>query len=237
MGDVVGAARSRALVAVALVALAAPALLSACRGGDAPGDVDAAALLRSAAERTELVQSFHFLLEHEHGATQIVRGLLMTRAEGDAVGSDRLKLDVKATAGPLNLNVGIVVIGPEAWITNPLTGRWERERISLQQVFDPAHGVTALMRAASAPSITATERVGGARTYRVEANVDSGQVTLFGTPQAGRRLRAIAWVGVDDPLVYRIVLQGPITAGEAPDIERHLMLSNFDARIDISPPQ
>ena len=178
----------RSAAALALTAIAALALLTACAGDGGDGDdldlagVDAAALLRAAAERTERARSFHFVLEHEGGATEIVRALKMERAEGDVAGADRLRVEVRATAGPLNLDIGIVIIGDDAWITNPLTGRWEREEISIADVFDPATGVTALMRAATDPRVTATERVGGVRTYRVEAAVDSGDVTLFGEP-------------------------------------------------------
>ncbi len=229
----------RAAAVVALV-LAALAPLAGCGGGgdddlDLEG-IDAATLLRAAADRTDQARSFHFLLEHEGGTTQIVRGLNMERAEGEVAGADRLRVEVKANAGPLNLNVEIVVIGEEAWITNPLTGRWEREDISIEEVFDPANGVTAIMRAASEAQLTGTEKVGGIRSYRVEATVDSGDVTLFGEPRPGATLLAVAWIGVDDPLVQRIEIVGGLASREPDDLVRRLTLSRFDAEIEIAPP-
>ncbi len=229
----------RAATALAALALAAAAALAAC-GDDDGVDVEgvaAAALLRSAAERTERAQSFHFVLEHENGSTQIVRGLEMERAEGDVAGTDRLSVEIKASLGPLNFEIAIIVIGDDAWITNPLTRRWEREQISISEVFDPASGVTGLMRAAADARVAGSDSVGGVSTYRVEATVDSGDVTLFGDPRPGTELRATVWIGVDDPLVYRIELVGAVTAGEPDDLVRRITLSRFDEDIEIAPPR
>ena len=42
---------------------------------------------------------------------------------------------------------------------------------------------------------------------------------------------------MDDPLVYRIEVHGPISDGEADDIVRRLDLSDFDADFDIVAPR
>lgn len=199
--------------------------------------IDATALLEDAAKRTDLVRSFHFFLEHEGGDTQIVRGLNMTRAEGDVVGKDKFYVEVEASIGPLNLRVQIVVIDDDAWITNPLTGRWESEDISISEVFDPATGVTAIMRAAKGARVTGTEYVNNTLTYQVDATVDSGDVKLFGEAPSGQTLVARAWIGVDDPLVHRIEVVGDLNTRESEDLMRTLTLSRFDADLEISPPQ
>lgn len=184
------------------------------------------------------VKSFHFALEHEKGTTQIVRNLQMVSATGDVVPPDRLRLDAKAKSGPLNIAIGIVTIPGHSYITNPLTGRWEEEQISVAAFFDPATGVTALMRAATEPRVTATEKLEGRETHRVEAFVDSGSMTLFtSTPVAGRKLKARAWVGVDDPVLVRVEIEGAVSAGEPADLLRRLTFSRFDEPIQIEAPQ
>ena len=230
----------RPATALAALAVVAAVALAACGGEDDGADVegiDAAALLRSAAERTDQAQSFHFVLEHEKGSTQIVRGLAMERAEGDVAGADRLSVEINASAGPLNFEIAIIVIGDDAWITNTFTRRWEREQISVSEVFDPVNGVTALMRAAAGAHIAGSDGVGGVSTYRVEATVDSGDVTMFGDPRPGMELRATVWIGVDDPLVHRIELVGAVTAGEPDDLVRRITLSRFDEDTEIAPPR
>ncbi|MDA0366595.1 MAG: LppX_LprAFG lipoprotein [Chloroflexi bacterium] len=230
----------RALVATALLALTVSAA-AACGGGDDGADlgaVDAPALLESAAARIETARSFRFTLEHENGATAILSGLEMRGAKGEVAGPDELSMTVDAQAGPLSVQVSIVVLPDESWVTNPLTGRWERQDIDVSAFFDPAQGVTALMRGITDAHVTTTDEIGGAQAYVVEATIDSGALALFaqGAP-AGTALAATAWIGVDDPLVYRIEITGGITSAEPANLVRRLTLSDWGAAIAISPPR
>lgn len=233
-------ARLRGGLLPLLTALTVALVAAACGGGSDidVSSVDAVALLQRAADRTAQVERFHFVLDHEHGNTEIVRGLRMERAEGDVDGADRLQIEVTGRAGPLNIEVSIVILGAEAWITNPLTGRWEREQISVAEVFDPTGGVIPLLRSATDPVVARAERVDGVETYRVDATVDSGALTLF-SPDAtpGRALRASAWIGVDDPLVRRIEVTGALARGERDDLVRRLAFSRFDQDVEIVAPR
>ncbi len=230
--------RRLALLALACAVLGGGVFASACRsGGDTP-KADAADVLRRGAERMDNVKSFHFELAHENGTSQIVRGLQMVSASGDVVPPDRLRLDAKAKAGPLNIAVGIVALPGHSYITNPVTGRWEEEQISVSQFFDPAVGVTALMRGTTEAKVTATEKVEGRNTHRVEALVDSGKMTLFAANAApGRALKVRAWVGVDDPVLVRVEIDGAVAEGEPANLLRRLTLSKFDEAIQIDAPQ
>lgn len=232
---------------LATVLVAGVLLAAGCGGGDAEPDtppVDAATLLRAAAERMDGVERFHFELEHENGFTEIVLGLQMERASGDVAGADRLRAEVQARFGPLNVETGIVILPDQSWLRNPITGAWQREEISIEAIFNPSEGVTALMRsiaeraAESGATVTGSERIEGVETYRVEAEVDSGELTLFAADApAGLKLRAVIWIGVDDPLVYRVELHGAATRDEPADLVRRLTLSNFDGDIVIEPPR
>lgn len=214
-------------------------LAAGCGSGD--GDVegvDAAALLEAAAERMDGVETFHFRLTHQNGTTEIVRGLQMESAEGEVGGPDRLRVEVRARFATTNLRVEIVILPGESFITNPLTGRWEREEITVSQFFDPAVGVTALMRAVTDAEVTGRERVDGVETYRVEATVDSGNLALFAADAApGTPMRARAWIGVDDPLVHRVEVEGALTPGQAANTVRRLELSAFDEPVEIIAPR
>lgn len=228
----------RMLLHIGVMAIAAAGVLAGAGcGGNAAKNVEPKELMARSADRMDRAQSFHFDLSHENGTTEIVRGLQMTTATGDVVGRDRLRLDVKAKAGPLNVAVGIIVLPDGSYITNPLTGRWEREQISIASFFDPAIGVTALMRAATEPRVAGQEKVNGVQTYRVEAKVDSGDLDLFAaSAPAGSKVTARLWIGVDEPLVYRIEIDGPVNPGEASTILRRLDLTRFDEAIAITAP-
>lgn len=233
-----GLAVTGALVLLVLIACA-------CGGGDEENsenaelaEIDAAALLERAALRMDLVESFRFVLTHENGTTEIVRGLHMETAEGEAVGSDRLRAAIRASIGPLDVDIEIRILGDEGWITNPLTGRWEREALSLDSLFDPAKGVTALVRSASDPMVAGLENIGGVAVYRVEGGVESGSLDLL-APAAtpGRTLAAVAWVGVADPIVYRLEIRGAASPSENEDILRRLEFSDIDAPLTIEAPR
>lgn len=228
--------RLSTLLPLTLVAL----VLAACGGGDLDVDtseVDVPALLTSAADRMDEVSSFRFDLEHDNGTATIVRGLQMVRAEGDVEGADRMRLLVEAKAGPLNANIEMIVLPDEGWLTNPLTGRWERETIDVAAFFDPAEGVTGLMRSLEGGEITGAETVGGVDSYRVEASIASELMTLFGDARAGETIRLKAWIGIDDPLVHRVEAVGGIVSGEPDNLVRRLALTDFGQTFDIQAPR
>jgi LppX/LprAFG-like lipoprotein len=222
------------------VLLSSALLVAACGGDDEEidtTDVDVEALLLASAERMEEETAFHFELELENGRVQIVRGINVERAEGDVAAADRVQFKVEARVGPLLAELELIVLPDEGWITNPLTGRWERERIDIDQFFDPADGITAVMRSITDAEVTGSETIDGVATYRVEATIDSELLTLFGNPQSGVELELRAWIGVDDPLVHRIEVVGGVLAREEDDLIRRLNLSQFGADFDIKAPR
>jgi hypothetical protein len=228
--------RDRGIVGM-LALLAALAL--ACGGGtDGLEGVDAQAQLEAAAERMDAVESFHFVMTQEHGTTSILLGLELVSAEGDVAGADHAQMEIAARLGPTNLRVSIIVLPDASYITNPLTGRWQQQDVSLDAFFNPEIGMTALMRVVTEPEVTRRERVGGVDAYLVESTVDSGDLDLF-APEAppGQPLRARAWIGVDDPLVHRIEIEGAVMPGEDERTVRRLDLSRFDEPVDIVAPQ
>jgi hypothetical protein len=234
--------RRSALIAGTLIATTASVFaLVACGGDGGPDidttDVDVDALLASAADRMDEVGSFRFELEHENGTASIVRGLQMVSAEGDVQSADTMRLKVEAKAGPLSAELEMIVLPGEGWITNPITGRWEREDIDVSEFFDPAEGVTGLMRSITNPTIAGADTINGVDAYRVEAEVESDILTLFGVPREGATVHLKAWIGVDDPLVYRIEAVGGIVEGEPDNLVRRLDLSDFGAQFDIQAPR
>jgi lipoprotein LprG len=230
-------ASARALLPACLLL---SALLAACGGDDAPepaGLPDPATILEGAATTMEAVRSLHFVLEHEDGTTEIVRGIAMSHAEGDLVAPDQMQATLEGGLGPVNFEVGVVIIGEDAWIQNPLTRRWEDEDITIDEVFDPREGVVGLVRSAQSPQVTDIEEVDGVESYRIEATLDSGDLTLLpGDPAPGREVPTVAWIGVEDQLVRRVELHGAVASGESEDLVRRLTLSRFDEDVSIVPP-
>ena len=194
-------------------------------------------VLSLAADRMAGLEGFAFTLEHENGLTSIVQGLAMERAEGRVAGGESMRADVSAKAGPMNVNVGVVILPDESWITNPLTGAWQREELSITQLFDPATGVPALIRDLDSAEVTGTEALNGVTVHRIEAQIGSESIQRL-VPQAapGIVLPVRIWVGAEDPVVHRIELTGKLEALDADNAVRRLNLSDFDADSVIAPP-
>ena len=233
-------------MALAILAAASLLLATACPGGEeeatptpTPTEVvpDPTALLRGAADRMATVERFHFLLEHVDGTSEIVRGIEMVRAEGDIGGTELLQAEIEGRFGTLTFETAIVVLPDQGWLQNPLTRRWEREDITVSALFDPQQGAVALMRTAIATGLGGREHIGDIECWIVEASTDSGELAFFQNAEAGHPVGARVWIGVDDPLVHRIELSGPIAAGELDTIVRRLELSRFGQDVDIVPPR
>ena len=68
--------------------------------------------------------SVWFVLDHENGFTEALGGLELTRVEGGITESG-MSITAEANLGRIYIEVDAVLIGPDTWLTNPLTGEWE----------------------------------------------------------------------------------------------------------------
>jgi len=217
-------------------------VLAACGGGGGSVDVegvDARDVLDRSAERMEALTSFAFEVEHENGATEIVGGIRMVTASGAVQGTDRMRLEVQARFANTNIQTGIVILPGEGYLQNPLTGRWQRQDgMDISDFFDPARGVTALMRGTTAVEVVGSERIDGVDSYILQATLDSGDLGIFvGNAPAGHDVSARVWIGVEDLLVRQVEVYGPLAPNDTDNVVRRLLLSDFDATVEIIAPR
>ena len=213
--------------------------VAACGGGGpAVADVSAEEALSRAAQRFESVKSFHFKLDHDNGATQIVFGLGLDVAEGDFVLPDRMSGEVNGRFAGQSVTVKVVAIGDRTWITNPFSREFQRAPGSILDVIDPAALVAAVAKSIRDARIDGSETIDGIDTYRLKGTILSDDLRdglSFG--DTGRTLDVEIWVGKDDYLVRRAKLKGPLLPDESDNITRDLTLSKFDAPVTIEEPR
>ncbi|MXZ87361.1 MAG: LppX_LprAFG lipoprotein [Dehalococcoidia bacterium] len=232
------------------LALAGCLALVACGGGDGDGGeqsietLDVQELLDSAVIQFTELESFHFALDFGGDTSPLEQlSIDMEKIEGDVIIPDKLKAAVKAkvrSMGGINVNVSLVGVGEEAWVTNPFDPSVWLELESgnpLNGLFNPSDGVAAVIRGAADPAVTGEEVLEGVDTWKVTGTIDSGDLTAFlDTAESGYPVAGTIWIGKADNIIYRIHLVGQLTAAEPVDIVRNLTFSSFNDVEPIEPP-
>ncbi len=200
---------------------------------------DPSVIIQAAADRFEALQFFTFTMTHENGGTPIAFGLLMEDVTGQVVAPDRLKADIGAWAGGFFFDVSLIAIGEETWLTNPFIDEFEliERGIVSSALLDPATGISGIIRDAKDPVLEGETSLDGISTYHISSTIDSGQLTSISPiAESGYPILVGIWVGLDDSLVYKIRLEGRLSAEEEPDIIRTILPSDFDIPAEIAPP-
>ena len=184
-----------------------------------PGDL----LARAAAASQEL-SSFHFRLDHENGSSPLPLNLKLLSAEGDIQVPGRLKAELHALAGSINIRVDVISIGDETWMTNPFSRRWQNlAGATVKDFADPSALIETLLRELNDVQLLGLELIGSVETYRLLGTVDSGALRVaLPFAETGMRVEVEIWVGIDDDLPHQARISGRLTPREAENIVRLL---------------
>jgi hypothetical protein len=196
-------------------------------------------IIRSS-EKMQAVNSFHFALDQEGGSTPIAFGISMKKASGDVIRPDKLKMTISGTVVGLSLEVQIVRVGEDIYMTNPLSGKWEIPPAEFQvlRVLDPNAFIANVMKLAVNPARLNDEEAEGTLCYHLSGTIDSGDLSaITGNSAEGVAIKTEIWIGINDFLVHKVQLEGKITENEVEGIVRLLRLSNFDKEISIELPE
>ena len=193
-------------------------------------------VLPQAVQAFHSMKTFHFRLEHDNGGSPIPPGLTLITADGDVIVPDRMSAKLDAKAGQQTVNVSVIGVGDQGWITNPFSRQWQPlpSGTTIKDIFDPTQGVKAIVGSLQGAQVTAEENVDGTPCYRIEGTVAS-EVLQAAAPIAkpGLTVGIKVWIGTDDSLIRQVYLVGPIAPDEPSNIVRRLMLSKFNEDITI----
>jgi hypothetical protein len=223
-------AQLASVVAVVLVG-------AGCGGGD--GGQSAAELVSDSVEATGAVESFHFTLDVQ-GVPKTAAGLQLTAAEGDVATPDRAEADVSGNFAGTPITTQMVAIGDDVWIKNPLSGAWEAIDVSTTPLalLDPVEGVLGAMEGIADPVDEGTEDVDGVELQKVSGTVPAADVApLVAVSPSEGDVPVTLWIGVEDSLLRKIEVSGPVAAGEPDTALRVVEISRFDEPVTIEPPE
>ena len=223
-------------------------------GSAAAQETDAAPLLAEAAAVMGEVQSFHFELATPRGETRFADSFTMLSLRGDVQRPDRFRATAMVDATIAQLELTVIGIGSQLWITDPLAAEPAFIEIQLEaadvgsgpspaDLINPDRLLLTAVDAVENPTIAGQDEVDGVLTTRINgvATLDPlDEAGLSGTPIAGTTLlgqpvQVAIWID-ESSLVRQLDVYGPLIDGEAPNTVRRLTLSAFDEPVDIQPP-
>ena len=200
----------------------------------------APSVLERSAHRMTSLESLTFSLEHVEGVTTLLPGLDMRHVEGRVALPDRfqLTLEAEATGFSAFVQIEVIVLGDEGYMTDPITGRWRRvsPEILPFNFADLGNTLSAIVMSIDAPSFVTTQAQVG--MWQIRGTVSSDNLrTLAPTAASGLEVGLEVWIDRDMALVRKAQIEGPIISTDPSNIIRLLTFDRFDEPVEISPPQ
>lgn len=206
------------LIFVALTGFAL--IAAACGGGNDDdkaddSDVTAATVLSSASDRWSETETVHFKLAVD-GDAYIDSGktIKLLSAEGDMKRPDSVKADAKIDVQISQVNISLIAIGTDAWMTNFITGAWEKAPSDFTYnpavLFDKDNGIGPILANLQNAELDGTEKVNDRDAYKVNGSVDEATVALVtaGSIQ-GQQIDVQLWVDKETSDLLRVKLEEP----------------------------
>lgn len=196
----------------------------------------------------QALESLHFSLQ-QSGAPAYVdadQSLVFRRAEGDFESPARMRATVKLMAASLVVEVHTVALDEEQWVTNILTGQWEKLPVGWglnpAAFFDPDAGIPYLMthglisEQTEMEGLVTLEGLDG-RFWHLSGEVERSLVDAMsgGLIPPGRVLLE-AWIDPTTYLIHRVRLLLPESDPEEPT-DWVIEFGAFDEPVEIEPPE
>ena len=140
----------------------------------------------------------------------------------------------------MSISVNFRAVQGVQYVTNPIApDQWQAlpSPAIAGALLDPQVGVTVILSALVDAKLVDRESVDGIDTWRLTARADNELVAPFFQSDPAPGTTAVeAWIGVEDSLVYRVILTGPTVVGDLDGVQRTIEFSRFGEVVDIVPP-
>lgn len=230
-----------AFLVVVTLACGAGTRATATLTPEMPGDPRVS--LRNAVTNVLQLQSAAFTLEHQKGTTTLIPGYLeMRKVSGLVAIPDRFKLTVEAESSvPRSfVEIRVVVIEEQAYMSDPGTGRWRRVPVeSLPFSFaNLGRSLAGIIEAVDRPVLIGVERLKGRDTHRIRGLIKSQALSSL-VPGAGPDfdVELDLWVEQVESLLLQARISGKVVPTDIPGAVRLLTLDDINVPVDITPPE
>ncbi len=188
------------------------------------------------------LNSAAFTLEHQIGSTELLPGLVMKKATGVVDIPDRLRLMVEAevTAPRTFVEINVIIIGHQAYMTDLFTGQWRMVPPESLPVNFLNFGQTlaSIVKAVTDPGLSGVEELEGRQIQRITGLVRSEALaSLVPGAAEGLEVKLELFVDREDGLLRRVLITGPVVNGDVPETVRLLSIDDVNVPVDIAPPE
>ena len=200
-------------------------------------------IARQAGSRMQSLESVHFVVEISGKLTYLDKPptLALKRMEGDLVNPDQVRAIVLVSSFGVIAQIGVIGLGSDQYITNPLNQQWEvldpetGFYFDTTLMFDPEYGIAAILRDTEwtfgEPDVSQEEEY-----YLLQGQVPGERISpLTFSMVASGRVTVDLWVSRADYYVHRIELT---ELDSDPQDPTHwvMELSAFDEPVQIEAP-
>lgn len=222
-----------------LLALLLMLTLAACGGGSTSGNAPTAQqLIKNAQTAIQKVSSYHFNLAVDNPGTGGV--LVIKSADGDILVPHRLKANASVLILGNVVQVQIITIDSNQYVTDPITGNWTRTSglLDPRTLSNSSTGVAAILGHIQNPGAPTDATVGSTPCWSINGTLDAkylAGITGGGAP-AGSTVAVTTCIGKSDNLPYQIKMTGVAAAGDNKNTVRTFTLSKFGESLTINAP-
>jgi hypothetical protein len=223
-----------------LLALVLLLLLTACGGSSTPSNNTPSAqqLIKNAQAAIQKVSSYHFNLAVDNPGTGGV--LVIKSADGDILVPHKLKAKASVLILGNVVQVQIITIDNNQYVTDPITGNWMHTTglLDPRSLSNSSTGVSAILGHIQNPSTPTDANVGGTSCWSINGTLDAkylAGITGGGAP-AGSIVAVTTCIGKADNLPYQIKMTGIAAAGDNKNTVRTFTLSKFGESLTITAP-
>lgn len=223
---------------VGIFALLLLALIVAACGGSNSNTPTAQQLIKNAQAAIQRVKSYHFNLQAQNLGTG--GRLPIQSADGDVLVPDKLKASAKVLALGSTLAVNIITIDNDEYITDPISGQWEKTTglLDPRTLSDSKTGVAAILGHIENPSTPVDANVDARPCWSIDGKLDASYLAAItgGGAPAGSKVAVNICIGKSDNLPYLIKMTGVAAQGDTDKTVRIFKLSKFNESLTIEAP-
>ena len=207
-----------------------------------PRPVDPREELLRTVETLTALQSVSFDLEHLVGSTNLLPGVLMSRAYGEAVVPGKFDITVEGELlFPRSyLEIKMINIGGQAYMTNLTNGDWQEVSPDALPInlTDFGDTLARIVEDVQSPHLLGQGSLDGVDVYHIAGTIASEALKgLVPTAGIGFPVELQMWTERKNGMLRRALITGQVVATDVPDSERQLTLDRVNEPVTIEPPE